>query len=206
MLSFVPFGPRARVAAAFIAAGGCAAASIAGIAACLTAPPGDIGTSLNERPEIDHPSVYPPEGLIREWPVDSVFVVPVRLADPTASCRWRDFDQDVELPPPPSELEDNACKVSLLDGGIVIQDVQIPQPLDGHCHIFTFIVAHGFIGGVPDSIGYDTARWEYEPEGALCNFYDAGAFQDGAYPPTDAGPEGLPVTPESGAGDTGTDQ
>jgi hypothetical protein len=206
MLPLVPLGHHARVAAALVAAAACVAAAIAGFTACLTAPPSDIGTSANLRPSIVHGAVYPPEGVIRQWPPDGVFVVPVQLPDPTATCRWRDFDQDTELPPPPTPLDDRPCTTSLLDGGVIVQNAPIMEPTDGHCHVFTFIVAHGFSAEtVPDSIGGDSVRWEYEPPSALCNFYDAGAFQDGAFPPADAGSDSVLVTPESGPGDSGVD-
>ena len=45
-------------------------------------------------------------------------------------------------------------------------------------------MAHNFSAEMlPDSIGGDLVKWEYEPANALCNFYDAGALQDGAFPP-----------------------
>ncbi len=203
MLPFVPLGSRARVAAVLAAAAACGAATIVGIAACLTAPPADVGTSTNERPTIVHDAVYPPEGLIAQWPIDNQFIVPVQLPGPTASCFWRDFDQDIEAPPPPSPLDNSQCTTSLLDGGVALQDFHIKPPTDGHCHVFTFIVAHNFSAEMlPDSIGGDLVKWEYEPPNALCNFYDAGALQDGAFP-MDAGSDGLLIPPESGPSDAG---
>jgi hypothetical protein len=206
MLSLVPLGPRARVAAALAAAGACFVAAIAGIAACLTAPPADIGTSTNERPEIVHDAVSPPGGLVAGWPLDGIFVVPVLLPDPTVGCTWRLFDQDLEVSPQMNPVIFRQCVTSLLDGGAILQDVPIQEPINGHCHIFTLIVAHGFSSNaltVPDSIGGDTVSWEYAPPGALCNFYDAGALQDGAFPPGDAGTDGPLITPESGPLDSG---
>jgi hypothetical protein len=201
MLPLVPLGPRARVAAALAAAAACAFAAIA-IAACLTAPPADVGTSTNERPLILHTSVQPPEGLLNGWPPGNVCLVPVQLPDPNASCRWRLFDTDIESQDGPRYKGEFPCLTSVLDGGVVVEDVNLgAQPTDGHCHVFTFIVAHDFSPGqlqTPDSIGGDSLSWEYEPAGALCNFYDAGAFQDGSFPTVDAGKDGLPITPESG--------
>lgn len=200
-----PVGSRVRVVGALAAAAACVAAGIASIAACLTAPPPDVAASVNVRPEIVHDALQPPEGVLSLWPPDNVFVVPVLLPDPNATCRWRDFDLDVELGTL-TELDDNVCVTSLLDGGVVVQNVPISEPTDGHCHIFKFIVAHGFSAlTVPDSIEGDTATWEYEPPGALCTFYDAGAFQDGAFPAVDAASEALPITPESSTGDAGAD-
>ncbi|HTR96831.1 MAG TPA: hypothetical protein VMH61_02925 [Candidatus Acidoferrales bacterium] len=200
MLPLVPLGPRARVAAALAAAAACAIAAIAGIAACLTAPPADIGTSTNERPLIVHTTVQPPEGLLNGWPPQNAFLVPVQLPDPTANCEWRLFDKDTESQEGPVFKGESACLTSVLDGGVVVEDPPVgAQPTDGHCHVFTFMVGHGFSAlQVFDSIGGDALSWEYEPPGVLCNFYDAGAFQDGAFPPGDAGADGLPVTPESG--------
>src|SRR5579883_1461056 len=116
MPSFVPLGPRTRVAAALVAATACTAAAVAGVAACLTAPPADIGTSTSARPEIVHDAVQPPGGLLSQWPLDDEFVVPVRLADPTGQCVWRSFDQDLEASTT-TLLTDRPCVTSLLDGG-----------------------------------------------------------------------------------------
>lgn len=199
MLSFVPLGPRMRVAAALVAAAACVVAGVGAIGACLTAPPADIGTSTNERPLIIGTSV-PPQGLlINGWPTDDIFLVPVYLPDPNAPCAWRVFDKDLESGSNMEVGESPTCITSVLDGGVVVQDVRIRQPTDSDCHVLTFVVAHGFSAGdVPDSIGGDIATWEYAPAGSLCNFYDAGAFQDGAFPSVDAGFDGVPITPESG--------
>jgi hypothetical protein len=198
MPSFVPLGPRVRLVAALLAAAACVAASVAAVSACLTAPPSDIGTSTNERPSICGTPV-PPQGLLSSWPSDRTFLVPVCLADPNAPCAWRVFDKDLETGLSTEKNESETCLTSVLDSGVVIQDVTIFQPTDGHCHFYTFVVAHGFSAGdVPDSIGGDIATWEYAPPGALCNFYDAGAYQDGAFPAVDAGFDGVPITPESG--------
>lgn len=199
MLPYAYLGSRARIAAALVAAVACAAAAIAGVAACLTVPPSDVGTSTDERPLIVHTAVQPPEGLLNGWPPENIFLVPTQLPDPTAACEWRLFDKDLESPQTPNFKGAQVCTTSVVDGGVVVQDVQIQQPTDGHCHVFTFIIAHGFSAPeVPDSIGGDALNWEYEPPGTLCNFYDAGPFQDGGFPPVDAGVDGLPVTPESG--------
>lgn len=201
MPSFVPLGSRARVAAALLAAAACVAAAIAGVAACLTAPPPDIGASTDQRPEIIHIAVQPPEGLLDGWPPANSFLVPVRLPDPNATCQWQLLDQDLDpaLAQIPRLKAGNICDKSIEDGGIIVQGAPVgSQPTDGHCHVFTFIVAHNFSPGqlgVADNIGGDAVSWEFLPAGALCNFYDAGAFQDGAFPPVDAG---LPITPESG--------
>ena len=196
MLPFVPLGPRARVVAALAAAAACGLAAIAGVAACLTAPPADIGTSTNERPQIIHTSVQPPEGLLDGWPADNTFRIPILLPNPTANCQWQLNDRDLEGST--KFVEGNFCITSLIDGGVIVQEAHYTAPSDGHCHVITFVVAHGFSSaGVPDSAGGDYSIWEYEPPGALCNFYDAGAFQDGAFPPVDSGPDVL-ITPESG--------
>jgi hypothetical protein len=50
--------------------------------------------------------------------------------------------------------------------------------------------------------GGDIATWLWDPAGTVpCDLvvYDAGALQDGAFPPADAGADALPVVPESGA-------
>jgi hypothetical protein len=196
MLPLVPLGPRTRVVAALAAAAACGVAAIAAIAACLTAPPADVATSTNERPLIIHTSVQPPEGLLNGWPVDNTFRVPILLPGPSATCVWELTDKDLEGTT--KVADGTSCNTSIVDGGVIVQEVPYPPPSDGHCHVLTFIVAHGFSSaGVTDSAGGDDSVWEYAPPGALCNFYDAGAFQDGAFPP-DAGVDALPVLPESG--------
>jgi hypothetical protein len=195
MLPFVPLGPRARVAAALTAAAACGVAAIAGIAACLTAPPADVGTSTNERPLILHTSVQPPEGLLNGWP--DTFQIPILLPDPSATCQWELFDRDLEGST--TFVTSNNCVTSIIDGGVIVEELNgIKAPTGSHCHVFTFIVANGFSSsGVPVSSGGDYATWEYAPPGALCNFYDAGAFQDGSFPPGDSGADVL-IAPESG--------
>jgi hypothetical protein len=212
MPSIVTLGSRTRLAAALVAASVCVAAALATFAACLTAAPPDIGTSTNARPEILHTAVQPAEGLLDEyqWPTDGFFIVPIILSNPTEPCTWRVFDEDLEQPPAPGQAptlvtDSPACVTTVVDAGF-LQDVPIQQPTDGHCHKFTFIVAHGFSAlNVPDSIGGDAVSWYYEPSNALCRYYDAGAFQDGAFPPVDAAADRPPITPESGPADVGVD-
>jgi hypothetical protein len=92
-----------------------------------------------------------------------------------------------------------------LDGGVLLIEFNVTPDLDpSRCHKIEFFVAHAFETGLPrtfDPIGGDFATWTWDPAGTVpCDLivYDAGALQDGAFPPADAGADALPVVPESG--------
>ena len=149
------------------------------------------------------------------WPEGGLFIVPVEPGDPEhpQDFRWDvfvDYDPstgDIEIihPSPPPQV---------VDGGIIDVSFMIPtaQLLD-FCHRVEFLVAHAFNpppGGIPngnnrldhtpDSVGGDIVTWLYTggaPAGG-CPEYDAGALQDGEFPPADAPSDGLPIVNQDG--------
>jgi hypothetical protein len=82
----------------------------------------------------------------------------------------------------------------------------VTKPDPSLAHRIDFLVGHSFSVQAPhtwDSVGGDIVTWTYNPGGSASGFplYDAGALQDGAFPPADAPSDGVLITPESGAGD-----
>ena len=154
-----------------------------------------------------------PTEILTELP--SEFVVPIQLDDGDETYQWDLFVDynpcDLSLgcqPSGPAIFPQTVAPTpGTIDGGISIVDVQLPSTIDAtSCHRIDFLVAHQFNGSLPhiwDSIGGDIVTWFYNAGGGTngCPDYDAGAFQDGAFPPADAGSDTLPVTPESGTGD-----
>jgi hypothetical protein len=202
MLRFVVLG--------FIAAA-CTGVTLALVTStgCIVAPPPDLPELPVERPTILHEAVVPPaDQILAELP--SEFVVPVELVGPDQSFVWDvfvDYDPCVGAscePTPPARFPQMVQPApGTLDGGIAIVSFSL-DPLDPSlCHRIDFLVAHQFDPGSArtwDSVGGDIVTWIYNPGGQPngCPIYDAGAFQDGAFPPNDSG---LPVVPESGTGD-----
>jgi hypothetical protein len=202
MLRFVVLG--------FVAAacGGLAVALVSSTA-CVVAPPPELPELPEERPTILHESLVPPsDQILVELP--GQFLVPVELVDSNQSFQWDvfvDYNPCVGASCPPTAPALYPTTVpagpDTLDGGVVIVPFSL-GPLDPSlCHRIDFLVAHQFDPGSArtwDSVGGDIATWIYNPGGQPngCPIYDAGAFQDGAFPPSDAG---LPIVPESGTGD-----
>lgn len=177
-----------------LAAGACLAAGVGAMTACLTDPPPDLTPSSSLGPQIVTVSLIPPEGEpLTQWPVGG-FVVPVRNVDPSA-CQYSVTPRSLGV------IECSPC------GGIVQNGrLLIPLPLRNQLdpnlcdQIVTFYVARQFKAGsnctAYDEGQGDTAEWHYYPPS--CPIYDAGAVQDGAFPPPDAPPDGVLVVPESG--------
>jgi hypothetical protein len=183
-------------------------------AACITAPPPQLPEETEHRPTILHESVVPSGVILAELPLE--FEVPVDLEDPNESFQWDVFiDYEACIDPPnctsatPPRTPPGVVTVTptpgTLDGGIAWVSFSAPTDLDpSQCHSIQVFVAHQFEPGSPhqpDSIGGDSVQWIYDPPGAVsCDLivYDAGAFQDGAFPPADAPSEALPAVPESG--------
>ena len=197
------------------AAGACLAVGALVSTACITAPPPELPAEIEHRPTILHESLVPSTtNVLAQLPTGG-FIVPILLEDPNESFWWEVFvDYNSCTDPPnctaatPSEPP-GAHYVSptpgTLDGGVVEVSFTLPADVDPtQCHRIDFYVAHAFSATSPvtfDPIGGDSAGWIYWPEGVPCTLivYDAGALQDGAFPPADAAPDSLPVVPESGA-------
>jgi hypothetical protein len=211
MLRFPALGLATAAAAC-----ACIAVAIGASTACLTAPPPDLSQQPVHRPTILHDAVQPPpDQILAAIPVE--FLVPVELDDPNQSFQWDVFvDYDPEANPNPVFFPTLVQPTpGTVDGGIATVDFSL-QHLAGsaldaaRCHRIDFLVAHAFNNTSPhawDSIGGDLVSWLYNPGGdpAGCPVYDAGSLQDGAFPAPDAPPDGLPVVPESGPGESGTE-
>ncbi len=198
------------------AAFSCAGLSIAVAAstACFSAPPATLPAPALTRPTILHDAVVPPtDEILPTLPAE--FVVPVQLDSADETFAWDVFvDYDpcpgggCQTPTPPTLYTPNATPTpGTVDGGVTIVDFSLTGDLDpSQCHRIDFLVAHAFDPNSPhtwDSVGGDIVTWFYNagggPEG--CPLYDAGALEDGAFPPAEAATDALPVVPESGAGD-----
>jgi hypothetical protein len=198
------------------AACGCVMVAIATTmtSGCITAPPPEIPQLPLQRPTILHDAVVPPTNqILAQLPTE--FVVPVQLDDPDESFEW-DVFVDYNPCADPTSCQPTAPTIypqlvqptpGTLDGGVSLVSFASFTDLDDTlCHRIDFLVAHQFDPGSAhtwDSVGGDIVTWFYNPGGGPngCPIYDAGALQDGAFPPPDAAPDGLPVTPESGADD-----
>lgn len=195
------------------AACGCIAATVLTSTACVTAPPPQLPEVAGHRPTILHDAVQPPTTVIL-GALPSEFVVPVELDDPSETFEW-DFFVDYNPCANPASCQETQPVQGVhtvtptpgtLDGGVVIVAFTPPTDLTtSQCHRIDFLVAHTFdprSAHTWDSVGGDIVTWFYNPGDVPCDLfvYDAGSVQDGAFPPADAGSEGLPVVPESGTG------
>jgi hypothetical protein len=190
---------------------GCMAIAFVTATACVVAPPGQLAQLPPHRPTILHDAVYPPtDQILTEMPTE--FLVPVELDDPDQSFWWDVFvdynpcneQNDCQPTAPTVDPTLVTPTPGTLDGGVVIVPVPQITGLDPTvCHRIDFLVANQFTPDSPhtwDSIGGDIVTWFYNSGGGPngCPLYDAGAFQNGAFPPADAAAEGLPVVPDSG--------
>jgi len=204
--------PLALGLAAFAAAVVAVGALVA--TACITAPPPQLPSEVEHRPTIVHESLVPPATTTLTQFPSGGFLVPILLEDPNESFQWDVFVDynpctdppscTVPTPPEAPGVNSVAPTPGTLDGGVELVSFALPSDLDPtQCHAIQFFVAHRFEPTSPttyDSVGGDTAAWQYQPAGVSCTsiVYDAGALQDGAFPPADAAPDSLPVVPESG--------
>jgi hypothetical protein len=187
--------------------------AIVGAEGCITTPPPDLLAPPPRRPTILHSSVCPPADVpLVEWPADGNFIVPVEPGDPEHP---RDFSWDAFVDFDPSTGASPVFvgpyqPTQAVDGGIIAVVFNVlPPPPAGFCHRVEFLVAHAFnlpTNGIassdrrfvhtPDSVGGDIVTWLYTagaPPGG-CPAYDAGALQDGAFPPPTDGPsDGVPI-------------
>jgi hypothetical protein len=207
-----------RLYALSLATATCVAIAMLVATACITAPPPQLPQEVAHRPTIMHESVQPPAGLV-SFDLPSEFLVPVVLEDPNETFQWDVFidyndcaDPSSCTPTPPLApgIQTVAPTPGTLDGGVEFVSFIVPPDLDpSRCHNIDFLVAHKFetsSTGSPlprtwDPVGGDIVTWTWDPAGTVpCDLvvYDAGALQDGAFPPADAGTEALPAVPESG--------
>jgi len=184
-------------------ASACGLGAIAATVACITAPPPDLPIVPLHRPTILHDNVTPPtDEVLTVWPQQ--WLVPVEVDDPSDTF-WFDVFVDPDVNPDPAfgPVQQQPSPTAM-DGGLtVVRFGPLSQPDPSFCHRVKFEVAHSFSQTsppIPDSIGGDSVVWFYNPGGGLggCPEYDAGALQDGAFPPGDAPIDGLPVVPDAG--------
>jgi hypothetical protein len=205
---------RVMATGLFAAAAGCLALALGTVSACVTAPPPALPQLTTERPTILHEAVVPPtDQILSELP--SEFIVPVELEDPDESFEWDvfvDYNPCAEpsncLQPTPPTIFPRLVPPSpgTLDGGVTLVSFSSTYltGLDPSlCHRIDFLVAQEFDPGLAytwDSTGGDIVTWFFNPGGNPngCPVYDAGKFQDGAFPSVDEGVDGLPLVPESG--------
>ena len=187
-------GRRARVT---VGATACVGVAGALVFACIIAePPGALPRLPASRPTIVRSAaVPPPSTVLGTFP--EKFVVPVELADPTASFRWRAF---VDYNPLTGAGfvaggESKFDRASL-DSGARVLEIPVPPPPDlDRCHVVEILVALRFAGEfegkqahTPEEPGGDNVSWFYSPTGDLegCPKIDAGG-----------------LSPEAGAGEGG---
>lgn len=173
----------------FVAAAGLLATCgvlVVGQDACiLAASSGDLPRLPESRPTVWHASVVPTTSLVlTRWPRE--FIVPVELADPTATVVYASF---VDFNPATGEGLDGRPRRSVFEaantqGRIRTLTVPIGEPADlNQCHVVEVIVALRLKSDndpknahTPDEPGGDVATWFYNPNGDLggCPALDAG--------------------------------
>lgn len=178
-------------------------------ASCIALPP-SLPDPAPHRPTILHDAVYPPANeILTAWPADDSFRIPVQVDDNGEQITWDvlyDFDPITNVSQTPGSFPPTVIDAGTygLDAGVFVIPVQLSQPPPTSCHRIEFLVSHAFAsepdGAVllhkPDAIGGDEVTWFYAPPGTTfdkCTGYDAGPYEDGAFPPQDAMPDTLPV-------------
>ena len=163
--------------------------SLAAAHACVIAePPGELPRPPQRRPVIVSGSLVPSNaGILGTFP--EKFLVPVELADPTATFEWSAF---VDFNPLTGSglvaYQQSIFEPSNYDGRLRILEVPIPPPPDlDTCHVIEIVVALR-LAVTPETVtgpgahtplepGGDSAIWFYSPTGDLrgCPVLDAGA-------------------------------
>jgi hypothetical protein len=174
-------------------------ASLMVATACITVPPANLPQTPTEGPAIVHDAVVPPtDQILTQLPPDG-FVVPVQLDQASSPFEW-DVFVDYDPVAGTGLVFIDTQNESPADGGISLVNFSLdPATLDpSQCHVIEFLVAHAFNGTslhTWDSVGGDIVTWFYNPGGGPggCPVYDAGALQDGAFPPADAPSDGVLV-------------
>ncbi|MDB5212506.1 MAG: hypothetical protein JWO86_433 [Myxococcaceae bacterium] len=171
---------------ALAAVAACIIVIVAQDACVLAQPSGELPRIPETRPTILHASTVPSEtSVLTRWPLDSVFVVPVELADPTVRVTYAAFidfdlltgDGLVDQPGHSDFAQANTT------GRIRTLSVAIPEPDPGRCHKVEIVVALRLVSEfdqkqshTPDEPGGDISTWFYNPSGDLagCPALDAG--------------------------------
>ncbi|MGD0676718.1 MAG: hypothetical protein ABSC94_14990 [Polyangiaceae bacterium] len=167
--------------------------------ACITT---DLPPEPISRPTILHDAVQPPaDQILFSWPEFDSFSVPVEPGNPNDGFVW-DVFVDFDINPAPANAGVVSPDSYSADGGVVIVSYFLSQPPATSCHRIDFLVAHAFaslsdgapLDHTPSAIGGDQVTWFYMPGGSPdgCPAYDAGVYEDGAFPPPEASAEGGP--------------
>jgi hypothetical protein len=179
-----------RAVAVVVGGGVAIAASVVLVACILADPPAALPDPVTGRPTIIRASVTPPATtILREWPRDGTFMVPIELAQNT-TFQWHAFFDYDAINRTPVLSETVSADPASLEGGIFTLAIGFPTlPVSaGRCHTFEVIVAKGFDQDhSPSPPGGDSVSWFYSPTGDLtgCAIFDAGG--DGAAPADDSG-------------------
>jgi hypothetical protein len=182
---FQPPRPRAVVGALVILAVGLLRIGLG--VGCLTTPPSGLAPTLEPPPTVLHDALIPPDDqLLSQWPLDNMFIIPVRLEGPNQHFAVDVFiDDDGSHRALPVWIGTGGGQ-SGIDGGVVLMPIalQPPPPTTAACHRIEVFVVDGFatseagatLYGQPDSIGGDSVVWFYTPTGGLdgCETQDSG--------------------------------
>jgi hypothetical protein len=170
--------------AAFAAKAACVGL-IALLASCILGEPtGDLPKRPASRPTILRDRLIPSAtNVVGTWPPN--FIVPVELADPTASFEWAAFvdfnprtDEGLQLAGVSTFEQSNVTSAE--------RDLEIPIPVPtdlGRCHVIEVVVALALesldnpsTAHTPRPPGGDSITWFYSGSGDLagCPVLDAG--------------------------------
>ena len=176
------------------------------MSACITAPPPDLPNPPLQGPTIQQSGVQPPTNQdLTALPDGNIFIVPVLPGQPSEAFSIKVF---VDFNPGGNNTNRQATAATrtimypvtpaTLDGGVyaarfVFGPDDIGDP--NACHWIEAIVADSFTDNsdhTPADMS-DSVSWHYVPNSLHgCLQFDAGPFQDGAFP--DVSPDHI-VTP-----------
>jgi hypothetical protein len=182
-----------------------------GISGCITAPPPELPALPQQEPTILQNDVRPAVNEdLTTLPPDDVFIVPIVPGRPDPSVQVNVY---VDFDPGSDNLNGNATPAAYshlfgvtpdtVDGGIYsirfsLGPNQLGDPRQ--CHWIELLVTASTesfesLSSHTPNVFSDSVSWHYVPDPlAGCFQFDAGQYQDGAFPP-DAPPDALPVTP-----------
>lgn len=171
------------------------------MSACITAPPPDLPNPPLQGPTIQQSGVQPPTNQdLTALPDGDIFIVPVVVGQPSEPFFIKVF---VDFNPGSNNANPHATPATktfsypvtpaTLDGGVYAARLMFgPDDLGdpNACHWIEAIVADSFVFDSDHTpMGRsDSVFWHYVPDTLNgCLLFDAGPFQDGAFP--DAPPD-----------------